>query len=374
MMRMLAINISASMMSVFLYQTGYAVWKIAAFWSIYYFLKIFMAIPVAKYAARFGPKHGILLSNLLYIPSMIFFSLVPDLGLGALIVTGLLQGLSATMYNVCYTIDFSKVKSLDHAGKEIAYMNMFEKLATGISPLIGGILAFMAGPEATMWAAAVLFACASIPLMKTAEPTKSGQKLVFRGFPWHLVWRSMVAETAVGFDVVTSGTVWLLLVSLAILGVHHGNVIYAQLGALVSVVLFAALAASYVYGVLIDRRRGGELLRVTVIMNALVHFTRPFITTPVAVAGINVANEAATTGYMMAFTRGMFDAADLTGHRFTYLACMELVANIGAALAAAIFMVLVLIFGDIQGMKYFFFIAGVVVLLVAVPKFPLYRK
>lgn len=371
---MLAINISASMMSVFLYQNGFAVWQIAAYWSIYFFLKIFIALPAARYAAHFGPKHGILLSNLLYIPSMIGFTFVPQYGVWALAVTGLLQGISTTMYTICYSIDFSKVKSADHAGKEIAYMNIFEKLATGFSPLIGGILAFLAGPQATMWAAAVLFACASIPLFRSGEPTHTGQKLVFRGFPWRMVRRSLLAQTAIGFDLVSSGTVWLLLVALVILGIHDNNVVYAQLGALLSVVLLAALAASYTYGKLIDRRRGGELLRAAVVANALVHLSRPFVTTPAIVAGVNIANEAATTGYTMAFTRGVFDTADLSGHRITYLACMEIMGDIGASIAGAVFLALVLAFGEAHGMRYFFFIAAPVVLLIAVPKFRLYQK
>jgi MFS family permease len=305
---------------------------------------------------------------------MLLFSAVPQWGIPALAATSLLQGLSATLYNICYLIDFSKVKSGEHAGKEIAYMNIFEKIATGLSPLVGGILAFLAGPQATMWAAAVLFACASVPLFRSGEPTRVGQKLLFRGFPWRMVWRSLVAQTAVGFDVVTSGTVWLLLVALVVLGIHDNNVVYAQLGVLLSVVLLAALAASYAYGKLIDRRRGGELLKVAVIANALVHAARPFVTSPVVVAGVNVANEAATTGYMMAFTRGMLDTADLSCHRITYIACIELLANIGASLAGLIFMVFVLSFGDAQGMRSFFFVAAAVVLLVAIPRFRLYQK
>jgi len=374
MLRMLAINISAAFMSVFLYQNHYSIQFIAGYWAMYYFLKIFMSFPAAKYAALFGPKHGILLSNLLYIPSMIIFAFVPQFGIVAICITGLLQGMSATMYDLCHLIDFSKVKSVEHAGKEIAYMNIVEKVATGLSPLVGGVLAFVAGPQATMWAAALLFTVASVPLFKTGEPTTTHQKIDFRGFPWRLVWRSLVAEAAVGFDVVASGTVWALLVAVAILGVDSNNEVYAQLGALLSVVVLAALAASYAYGSLIDKKRGGELLRITVIANALVHTSRPFVNTPAIVAGVNVANEVATTGYAMAFTRGMFDTADLSGHRIAYLGYIEVVANIGAALAGLVFFLCVTYLGDIHGMKMFFFAAAAVALVVATPKFHLYRK
>jgi len=138
MLRMLAINMSASFVSVYLYQNGYPIHFIALYWVGFFLFKVLAALPAAKYAAAFGPKHGILLSNILYIPSMLIFAFVPEWGVPAIIIAGALQGLSATLYDLCYLIDFSKVKSIDHAGKEIAYMNIVEKIATGLSPLIGG--------------------------------------------------------------------------------------------------------------------------------------------------------------------------------------------------------------------------------------------
>jgi MFS family permease len=372
-LRMMAVNIASVLMSVYLYQTGYSLQFIAGYWAIYYFLKIFITFPAAKYISRFGPKHAILLSNLLYIPAMAIFTLIPTYGILAIVLTGILQGLSATIYDLGYLVDFSKVKSPEHAGKEIAYMNILEKIAKGLSPLLGGLLAFAAGPEATMWVAAGLFAVAAVPLLQTAEPTKSRNGLVFRGFPWRMAWRSMVAETGVGFDVIASGTVWSLYVAIVILGVN-GNEVYAQLGALLSVVMFVAIASSYAYGRLIDKRRGGELLFYSVIANAIVHSTRPFVGTVGVTVGTNIANEIATTGYAMAFTRGIFDTADLSGFRITYLACVEVMANFGAMLAGVVFLVSLMMFGDVDGMRNFFFVAAFVVLIVAFPRFPLYRK
>jgi MFS family permease len=374
MLRMLAINMSAAFMSVFLYQNGYSIKFIIGYWILYFLFKTIISLPVAKYAALFGPKHGILLSNLLYIPSMIIFVFVPEWGVAAIVAAGILQGTSATMYDLCHLIDFSKVKSFEHAGKEIAYMNIVEKIATGLSPLMGGLLAFLAGPRATILAAALLFTLASVPLFKTGEQTPIRQKLVFRGFPWQLVWRSLIAETAVGFDSLSSGTAWSLLVAVGILGVDSANHVYAELGLLLSVVLLAALAASYAYGSLIDKKRGRELLITAGIANAFVHLTRPFITTPQLVAAVNASNEVATTGYGMAFTRGMFDTADLSGHRITYLGCIEAVVNFGSLLAGVGLFVFVLSLGDIAGMRSFYFLAAAVALLVVTPKFRIYRK
>jgi MFS family permease len=150
--------------------------------------------------------------------------------------------------------------------------------------------------------------------------------------------------------------------------------VYAQLGALLSVVLLAALAASYVFGTLIDRKRGRELLRLAVIANSFVHLSRPFVGTAQVVAGVNAANEAATTGYAMSFMRGMFDTADLSGHRITYLGCIEVALNFGAMLSAISVLLFILTLGPITGMKSFYFLVAAVSLLIMTPKFRLYRK
>lgn len=372
-LRMMAIGMASVFMSIFLYQNGYGIVFIAGFWTLYYLFKFAISLPAAKYAARYGPKHGILLANLLYIPSMILFAFVPELGLMAIAGTAVLQGASTTLYDLCHLIDFSKVKNIEHAGKEIAYMNIFDKIAKGLSPVLGGTVAVLISPQATMWVAAFLFLVASLPLFKTAEPLAIRNKLVFRGFPWRLVWRSLVAETAVGFDVVASSSVWLLMVGVFILGTKD-NQVYLELGTLLSVILFVALLSSYAFGQLIDKKRGRALLKTMVIANASLHLARPFVQSPVAAAGVNAANEVATTGYAMAFMRGIFDTADLSGHRITYLGCIEAVYALGMVIASGLCLLFVIALGDEAGMRLFFLAAAPITLIIASPKFRLYRK
>ena len=375
MLRIAALYIAGAFMSIYLYQIGYSVGHIALFWSVFFLFKVLISLPVASLVARIGPKHGILVSNILYIPAMILFALLPEYGPWLLLPILILQSTSACMYAIAYTIDFSKVKSVDHAGKEIAYMNIIEKVTTGISPLIGGALAFLFGPQVVLIVAAVLFALAAVPLFGSGEQVRTGVKLQFKGFPWHLIKGHWIAQTAVGFDAFTSGTVWTLYTAVIVIGISSStNEVYIISGVLLSVVLLAALAASYVYGRLIDKDRGGDLMKVSIIANALTHFIRPFIVSPVTAAGINAANEVATTGYTMPYTRAMFDNADLSGHRTTYLGLVDLLGNFGAFLAAAILGILFLTLGESIALTNFFFIAGIVVLLVLTARFSLYKK
>lgn len=375
MLRMAALYLVGSFISIYLYQIGYSVATIAFLWAGFYLFKVVVAIPISRLIGWMGPKHAILVSNILYIPAMISFAMLPEYGAGILIPTFILQGISAAMYSIAYSVDFSKVKSAENAGKEIAYMNIFEKVTTGLSPLIGGFIAYFFGPQVVIIVAAILFTFAAVPLLKTGEQVRVKQKLTFRGFPWKLVLRHGVAQFSHGFDVFTSGIAWTLYVAIVIIGLSAGsNDIYAITGVLVSVVFIVAIIASYTYGRLIDKRRGKELLKAGAIANAVTHLIRPFVQSPVTVAGLNASNELATTAYMLPYTRAVFDNADLSGARVTYLGVVEALANVGAAAGALVLGCMALIGTDEFALRNFFFIAAGIALLILTARFPLYKK
>lgn len=370
-LRILALHMVSLFVAIYLYQNGYSLVFIAFYLAAYFGIKMFIALPAAQIAARFGPKHGILLSNILYIPSLVAFTQVQEYGLIAIAIFGFFQAWSATIYDVCYLTDFSKVKHSDHAGKEIGFMNVIEKVTGGISPLLGGVIASFISPEATIITAAVLFMVSSWPLLRSAEQTATHQKLQFRGFPWRATWRSFRAQTAVGFDVVTTGTVWTLFVAVVVFA-GDGQELYVKIGALASVTILTSFIAAYMFGQIIDKHKGGKLLRYGAIAKMISHVIRPFISTPVGVAGMNMTSEVATTGYSMALTRGMFDTADLSGRRITYIFFIEIAANLGATIACVLFGVLMLLLGDIEGIRAFFLVAAAYIGLLMTARFALY--
>lgn len=374
LLRMTANSLVSVFVAVFLYKNGYSLAYIASFYALYFAFKaIFISVPAALLTAKIGPKHGMLIANLCAIPSLIALPLLPYFDVWALVIFTVFQGTSITLYGICHLVDFSKVKHDKNAGKEISFMNIMDKIAAGISPLIGGMIAWLAAPEVTMWLAAGLFLVAAVPLMRTAEPVKLGQKLTFVGFPWRETWRSLVANVGVGFDNTTTIIVWPLFLTIVVFAAS-GSSVYAQIGGLATVTLFVGFLASRMYGVLIDRRRGGELLRYATIANSFTHAIRPFIITPISAALTNVINETATTGYYMAFIRGMFDLADRSGHRIAYLLLIEVTLNIGSLFASLIFLGFVLVLQEQAALSATFFAAAILTLLIATARFPLYRR
>lgn len=374
MMRLLAQYMINLFVALYLFQQGYSVLFIAGYFLISFLGRAIISYPTALLVAKYGPKHGILAGNLLYIPALVCFTFVPEYGVSAIIGFGVFQALSMVVYDLSFLVDFSKVKHVKHAGKEIGYMQILERLTASLSPLIGGLIAFLIAPEVTMWFSAILFALASWPLLRTAEPVKTNQKLQFRGFPWRTTWRTMRAETAVGWDIFASNTVWILFQAVVVFAGSSDD-IYLKVGAFASITVFTSFVAAYVFGRLIDRRRGNDLLRIATIGNALTHVFRAFVTTPTSVAGVNITNEIATTGYSMAFQRGVFDTADITGRRIVYIFFIEVALNLGAAFGCLVFILLIVTMPTTAlAMQVFFVLTALYVLLLMTGRFQLYRR
>ena len=372
-LRIIGLNIASGFASVYLYQSGYSLRSIMLFWLCYYLLNILMNYVAAHIIAYFGPKHGTLFSNLVYIPAMVSLGLVPNYGFWAIVIWGVLASISACLYQLSYLVEFSKVKSVDHAGKEIGFMNILEKISIGMSPIIGGLIALFFGAQSVMMIGAVIFAFSAMPLLRTVEQTKVRRHIKFRNLPFGAIYHSLISQLGVGVDTVATGNVWSLFIA-SVIFPNLTNEIYVSLGGLSSVTIVAAICVSYAYGKLIDRNRGGDLLRISVVVNAVVHASRPFANGIPSIVGTNISNEIATTGITMSYMRGMFDTADLSGNRIAYLSISQMFVSVGAATACAILIGCLGLLGDTTGLRVFFFIAALCVLLTGTAHFHLYRK
>lgn len=373
LMTVFGIRIVLVFVSVYLYRLGYTLEFIALFWAVYYGLKTLFVPAAALIAARFGPKHGVLYANLLFAVGMVFLFFTEQLGITALAGWCIFQAFAGTLNNLSYMIDFSKVKSVEHAGKELGYMNIVEKVAGAASPVLGGIVASLFGAPSAMALAGVFFIFSAVPLLRTAEPTRLNQKLSFRGFPWRTTWRSFRAQFGIGFDYFASTMAWVLFISVTVFA-SAGSSIYAKIGILSSIAFVVVLAVSYLFGRLIDHRRGLLLLRVMVIVNSVTHLLRPTVSSSLGVVVNNVANDVATTGYMMAFNRGEFDTADSSGFRIVYLSIKEASMSIGAVAGALLLAAFAGVADPHSALSAYFVITAGVVLIIATPRFRLYGR
>ena len=374
LVRTIAINLGAGLIAVYMYKIGYSLVFISLFWVAYFMLKVVIMLPLAQLIASIGPRKSIIISNFLYVPSMIAFMFVEQYAMPMLVITVIFQTSSAALYDMGYLVGLSRLsRDSSRGGRAVAMMKIAETVAKGLSPLIGGILAMMFDPRASLVVSLLFFVLASIPLIKMVDSMKTGFRLAPRGFNWKQATQSLLVQIPIGFDYYASTTAWSLFLVVLIFA-SGGNEVYAKLGALTSLILVVSLVSAYAYGKLIDKKAGGQLLVWTAIGSVVSNLFRVFVRTPIAAIGTNAVHEMMATGYSMAYTRGMMDTANQTGYRVFYVAMTQLTVNLGAGLAALVLAVIIALLGDSIGFSVFYAITSVVVIGIAFVRFSVYKK
>lgn len=363
LMTVFAINMANLFAAIYLYNLGYSLEFIAFFYAVLYLMKAVLSPLGGRYVAYFGPKRAIFVANLMRIPSLLFFLGVEQYGVWMVVGFGVIQQLSAGLYDLAYLVKFSRIKNPEHAGKEIGTMQILEKGARVISPVAGGVIATVFSPQAMIATAAVVFSIAAWPLFLSAEKTPSKYKLEMHRVKLRQIWRTFVGEAVVGFDFITSGMAWSLFLVVVVFATAD-NEIYAIVGLLASAGVLVSALGAYAFGRMIDRRRGADLLTNTVILKAAVHMVRPVSVVPAGAVANGLASEVATTGFAMAFLRAMFNQADDAPSRVVYMTYMEIAVNIGAALACVVFGLALLFGGVAVGFGVIFVAAAFVQLLM----------
>lgn len=360
--------------AIYLIRSGYSVEFTLGYFCIYYFLRALFVWPAAHLVASIGPKHSTLISNLLYVPSLLALAVLPELGITSLIIAGVFQGLSVTLNDISTSVNFSKVMAAGHEGKELGFLYIMTKIGMTLSPLIGGIAASLFGPQFTMEVAAGIFIIAAAPLFFTPEPVPTRQVLKLKGMKLRHIWRNLISDMAGGVDFGASGPIWSLFVAVIVLA-GSGTSVYAKVGALSSITLVSAVISARVFGLIIDKRRGGDLLKIGVLANSSLHLLRPFITSIPGVASLNVANEIATSGYTMPYIKGLSDTADnIHGYRITYLSLMSAAMSLGAAILLALATICVHLSDNVTGLKLTYLLAAVLTLPIAWHGFAVYSQ
>lgn len=374
MLRVLAMQMMGGFSAVYFYQLGYSLQWLAWYFVIYFGTRVLISPLIALTVARYGPKHGTLISNILFVISAFIMAAIPVWGIWGFILLVPISGFSRSLYDACYLVDFSKVKHVDHSGKELGIMQIIERIMLAAGPILGGVIALIFGPIIMILVAGALMLCSALPLFFTSEPVKVHQKITLKHFNIKIAWKPMVAQIAAGIDMNASGVMWNMFIVVVVFGAVS-NSSYLQLGVLSSVALFASIIISYMYGKLVDSHKGRALLKFSVIGDSIVYLFRPFASTPIQVAGINVANEVVTTGYILPATRGIFDTADgLPGYRIVYITAMATMLVVGDTAAMLLLAALLTFMTDTQALTNIYFLIAPVLLLIGLHKTAIYRR
>lgn len=367
-------SLVSSFVAVFLYQQGYSLVEIFLFLVVYYILRTFVSFIGAYIVAWLGPKTTMLISNLLAIPAMVALSMLEAMPLQAALGYFLFEAFSVSLASISTDVHFSSIRRSEKAGKQLGWLNIMEKVGTGLSPLAGGLIAYVFGPQSIIFVATILMIISALPLFLTPEKTRRRQRVMYQGLPYHKIRRNLFTYVILGVNQVASGVIWMVFISLTIFGMS-GNSVYAKIGIFISIAFVTSLIVTRVYGVLIDRRKGHRLLGVGSALASLVHAARPFVATPFGVGAVNVVNEIGISAANMPYASAYLDRADkLPGYRATYVSLMMIFFCSGATLMALCTVGLLYFYGEVDGLKYSFFVAAGLVWLVRFHGFSSLRR
>lgn len=163
-----------------------------------------------------------------------------------------------------------------------------------------------------------------------------------------------------------SVTLWPLYLGLFALGTN----VYLELGALSSVGFLVSIFSAYAIGKIVDRRRGRELLRISAFTDMAVQFAKPFVASLPFAFAVNTVGESTSTSIRIAYTKGMYDAADdLPGNRIVYISIMEAFGALVKAIVWCVLLVIGLILSFKIAMIVGFVMAGLANILVTMERF-----
>lgn len=347
-MRVFATKLTSTFSLIYIYKFTHSIWIIPICILIYYIAKFIGSMIALFYISKNGPKHGMLLANILFIPALVLMASMgifgKEMGLIVALISAVFKGVSVSVENLSYNVDFSKAKTAKKVGKQLGIAYILEHISSSIAPAIGGFLAIFFGVEKLFVVSSVILVLTTIPLLTTKEQVKPVQKMSFRGFPWRNYKHLLVICYSCGMAW-NSLYIWSFFAPVFLL---KGVNAYGSAGILSSISSIAALVAAFIYGKMIDKDKERGLLKIGAVFMGLAFSIRIFISSnPFLLGVLEIIAAMAMSGFNMANFKGLYGEADESGMRTQYLFLYEIGMNTVSIIAISLFVIL---FFTLQGM------------------------
>lgn len=320
LLRSLSISMVSIFVPIYLFKIGYSITSIAGFFLLWFAIRPLFTYMTARLIAWIGPKHSMVFSISLQIAYLGFILSLETMH-WPLWVIALIGSFYFGLYRMAFDVDFSKVKHTEHGGKEVGYLQIFERTGAVLGPIVGGLIAGIFDPRYTLALAIVIISLTLIPLLATSEPVRRRQVIVVKGFPFKRYRWDIFISSAFQFQEVASVIIWPLFLGIFV----FTNNTYQLLGVLASVGTVLAMLSAYAIGKIVDNNKGRQLLNLGATINAGILLIKPFITTTIGAFFINIVREPVSVMYKIPFMKGRYDEADsVPGYRIVYFMYIEL--------------------------------------------------
>lgn len=367
LIRSLAMNLSKGFVFMYIYNLGYG-WRGVILAMIFNWVMRFVGVILGgRYAAKRGPKHGILASNLMSIPSLFLIGVAHEWGVLALALAMIFEGISTSFYSISYYIDFSKARKGANSARQISVMQVIEKITAIFAPILGAWISVGVGAHLTMFVSAGIFAISALPLLVTREIMDLNIPLDIKTFPAKNHLKNFISHFWVGAFGAYVG-LWSIFVAVFLFS-NDNN--YGVIGVLASMSSIISILASMWCGKFLTKNNGQWILGGSVVARGvLMIVTGLAVWSKSAAILVNVLKEVGTEFYRASNTRGAFSDADSSGRRIEYFMIFESCYTLGVLAFSCLAGILLGIFEAEIALRSFFVVAGVVIFLALGFRYP----
>lgn len=379
-MRVFAVKLTSTFSLIYIYKFTHSIWIVPICILIYYIAKFVGSITALFYISKNGPKHGMLLANILFIPALVLMASMgifgKEMGLIVALISAVFKGISTSVENISYNVSFSKAKTAKKVGKQLGISYILEHVSSSITPAVGGFLAIFFGVEKLFVVSSVILVLTTIPLLTTKERVKPVRKISFRGFPWRNYKHLLVICYSCGMAW-NSLYIWSFFAPVFLL---KGINAYGSAGVLSSISSIAALVSAFIYGKVIDKNKELGLLKIGAVFMGLVFSLRIFISSnPLLLGILEIIAAIAMNGFNMANFKGLYGEADESGMRMQYLFLYEIGMNTVSVVAISLFVILFFVLQGVDpsgelSMRIMILISSLSILPMVFTNYRIYRN
>ncbi|MFH0701657.1 MAG: MFS transporter [Candidatus Woesearchaeota archaeon] len=281
--RYFAVSLISLFVPLYLHQElGYTLNQTLWFFIIYSLALALFSPFSAKFAARFGCKHSILVSVPLYLLFILGLYLLPEgkISLYGMYLIGAVLGASLSFYWMGMHAIFRKVSDCKHRGEEFGKRESISIVATMLGPIMGGLLIKYSGFKIVfVLAALLLFASAFFLFLSKEQHTR--YHFSFRSLFYCKDWKNYLFFISRGARAIAAGVVWPLFVFIIIKD-------YLSLGLIESIPAGICALLIWLIGKYSDHVSKQKILRWVAGFEALSWIGRVFVNSMTQVFGITI--------------------------------------------------------------------------------------
>ena len=278
--RSLAISMIGLFIPIYMYvDLGYSISKIALFFIYYTMAFALLTVFVAKFSARYGFKHSMLISSFLTI---IYLALLYYLKVGLVhySIVGIVFGVSIAFYWLAFHLELARSTKSSTRGKSISNWFFLASIFSIAGPILGAFILVKFGFAVLFVISSVLLVFSAIPLFFSGEVYESS-KFSFRYLLKKEHFQDALAEIGYGTTIMADYLFWPILIFILL-----GS--YISLGWIYTAGLLVVSLVTLYIGKLTKSKNAKNLVKIGASFNSVLFIVRIFFRTLMQIGFLHI--------------------------------------------------------------------------------------